>query len=255
MPYIQPNNHIQFILKPAITIAKEAIWSLNATKGGIETYPISGYLLHSLFLRLTGAQEQKLKCICWELACRDYEYRYKRYERDPYSECSDYKDKCMVYNDLMDEIKKFDDAFSTTDALKDDILSEWRISIQQLFDNSLLARNFQRDYNESKFLTAQVQKDWIMDKTQLFVKKDNIPTIDRSATCGLALCEIFTKYVYAERNRCAHNTRSYQYNIPLLKEMMASDIKLQNYFLYISIILLLDNIYVKLFSIYLEKLR
>lgn len=58
---------------------------------------------------------------------------------------------------------------------------------------------------------------------------------------------------YRERNRCAHNTRSYQHNLPSLQNMMADDYKLQNYFLFMSIILLLDEIYVKLFEIYLEK--
>ena len=106
MSYIQLTNHIQFILRSETAIIKEAFRSLDATNGGIETYPISDYLLHSLFLRLTGAQEQKLKCICWEMACRDYEYRYERYERKPYGECSSYDDKCMVYNDLLNEIKK-----------------------------------------------------------------------------------------------------------------------------------------------------
>lgn len=59
MSYIQPTNHIQFILRPETAIIKEAFRSLDATNGGIETYPISDYLLHSLFLRLTGAQEQE----------------------------------------------------------------------------------------------------------------------------------------------------------------------------------------------------
>lgn len=254
MLYIPPYNHIHFILRSETMIAKEAIWSLNATKGGIETYPISDYIFHSLFLRLTGAQEQKLKCICWEMACRDYEYRYERYERTPYSECSDYKDKCMVYNDLLDEIKKIDKTFVITDAIKDEILNDWRTSTQELFENSLLAQSFHRKYIEYKILIANIRKNWIMNKTQLFSKMDNIPELERRATSGLALYELFTKYVYVERNRCAHNTRSYQQNLPSLKEMVSQEYKIQNYFLYISIIILLDNIYIKLFKLYLEKL-
>ncbi len=254
MPYVQPNSHIQFILRPELAIVKDAVWSLNATNGGIETYPINGYLLHSLFLRLTGAQEQKLKCICWEMACRDYEYRYERYERNPYGECSNYKDKCLVYNDLLEGIKKLDETFTITDATKDTILNDWRISAQHIFENSLLAQTFNRSYNEYKTLVAGIQKGWIMRETQLFSKAANIPQAERDNTCGYALQEIFTKYVYAERNRCAHNTRSYQHNLPSLREMMSKEFKLQNYFLYISIIILLDKIFISLFKIYLEKL-
>ena len=41
MSYIQPTNHIQFILRPETAIIKEAFRSLDATNGGIETYPMS----------------------------------------------------------------------------------------------------------------------------------------------------------------------------------------------------------------------
>lgn len=255
MLYITPYNHIHFILKSEILIAKEAIWSLNATKGGIETYPISDYIFHSLFLRLTGAQEQKLKCICWEMACRDYEYRYKRYERTPYSECSDYKDKCMVYKDILEEIKKIDKTFVITEAIKKEILNDWRTSIQELFENSVLVQSFHRKYIEYKEIVPNVRTDWIMGENQLFLKKDNIPESDRCATCGLTLYEIFTEYIYRERNRCAHNTKSYQQNLPTFAILESPEYKIQNYFLYISIIILLDNIYVTLFKFYLEKLE
>ena len=121
MPYNAPQSHIPFILKPATDIVKEAVGTLNATGGGIETYPVCGYLLHSLFLKLTGAQEQKLKCICWEMACRDYEYRYERFEKNRYKECSDYSDKCMVYKDLLEEIRKHDELFDVDDDFKEEI--------------------------------------------------------------------------------------------------------------------------------------
>ena len=94
-----------------------------------------------------------------------------------------------------------------------------------------------------------------MNKKQLFTKKDNIPESERHSTCGLALNELFIDYVYKERNRSAHNTRSYQHNLPSIREMISKGYKLQNYFLYISIIILLDKIYIKLFNIYLSKMR
>lgn len=249
------NNHIQFILKQETAIIKDAIRALEPTNGGISTYPICEYLLHSLLLRLTGAQEQKLKCICWEIACRDYEYRYERYERTPYGECSNYSDKCMVYNDLLNQIKKLDKTFVITDHIKEAIINDWKISIQQVFEKSLLVQNFKKSYDEYKILVANVRKNWIMDKKQLFTKKDNISEGERQGTSGLALQELFTDYVYKERNRCAHNTRSYQHNLPSITEMVSQEYKLQNYFLYISIIVLLDKIYIKLFEIYLSKMR
>lgn len=150
--------------------------------------------------------------------------------------------------------KKLDESFTVTDAIKDGILDDWKVSIQRVFENSLLAQNFKKSYGEYKVLVANVRKSWIMNKKQLFTKKDNISELERQATCGLVLQELFTDYVYKERNRCAHNTRSYQHNLPSIKEMMSKGYKLQNYFLYMSIIILLDKIYIKLFEIYLSKM-
>mgnify|MGYP000011912146 FL=1 len=253
MQYVQPSNHLPFILKPATEIVKEAIWSLNATNSGIETYPISSYLLHSLFLKLTGAQEQKLKCICWELACRDYEYRFERFERNRYSECSDYDDKNMVYKDILNAIKKHDDSFLITDDIKNNILNVWKDSTRQLFEHSVLCHNFKRKYDEYKELIIDVDKEWIMNNNQLFTKEDNISRAARIKTFNLGLQGLFKKYIYVERNRCAHNTRSYQHNLPSIKELVSPEHKLQNYFLFMSIIILLDEIYKKLFETYLEK--
>ena len=251
MQYIQTNNHIPFILRPATEIVKEAIWSLNATNGGIETYPISSYLLHSLFLKLTGAQEQKLKCICWEIACRDYEYRYDRFERNRYSECSGYDDKNMVYNDILNAIKKHDNSFLITDDIKNNILHVWKTSTRELFGNGVLYHNFKRKYDEYKELITDVDKKWIMNNKQLHTNEDNISPEARRKTFNLALQGLFKKHVFVERNRCAHNTRSYQHNLPSIKEMVSPEHKLQNYFLFMSIIILLDEIYRKLFETYL----
>lgn len=68
------------------------------------------------------------------------------------------------------------------------------------------------------------------EQEAVIYEKDNISELERQATCGLVLQELFTDYVYKERNRCAHNTRSYQHNLPSIKEMMSKGYKLQNYF-------------------------
>ena len=69
-----------------------------------------------------------------------------------------------------------------------------------------------------------------MNNKQLFTKKDNISEAERQGTYGLALQELFTDYVYKERNRCAHNTRSNQRDLPTIMEMKSREFKLKNYF-------------------------
>lgn len=161
----------------------------------------------------------------------------------------------MVYNDPLDEIKKRDESFSVNNALKNQILTNWRTTTQTLFDGSLLVRNFKNSYVEYLSMLASVNEKWIMNDTQLLTKQNILPEAETRVTCGQALNGIFVKYVYRERNHCAHNIRSYQHNLPSLKAMIAQDYKLQNYFLYMSVMLLLDTINVKLFETYLEKVN
>ncbi len=189
------------------------------------------------------------------MACRDYEYRYERYEKRRYGECSDYSDKCMVYNDLINEIKKVNEAYMISDIEKDQLIIDWKKEFIELFENSLIANSFRKQYDDFQAITASINKQWIMNGSQLLSKTENISSTETAITCGLGLQEIFVKYVYAERNRCAHNTRSYQHNIPSLKGMTAVDYKLQNYFLFMSVILLIDMIFTKLFKTYLDIIK
>ena len=70
------SQHSEFILTPILNILKDGISASRAIGDGMDVYPMGEYLMQSLFLKMTGAQEQKLKCICWDLATLDYEYRY-----------------------------------------------------------------------------------------------------------------------------------------------------------------------------------
>ena len=108
---MQSEEQRKFILTPIVEILQEAV---NACKGigqGIETQSLSEYVLQTTFLKMTGAQEQKLKCICWEMATNDYGYRYQ-YLKKNYGECSSYSDKSSIYKDLTEAVKKMDKRFS-----------------------------------------------------------------------------------------------------------------------------------------------
>ena len=66
------NNHTEFILSPITGILKDVVSASTGIGSGIETYPLCDYIMQSVFLKMTGFQEQKMKCICWELATNDY---------------------------------------------------------------------------------------------------------------------------------------------------------------------------------------
>ena len=107
------SKHYNFITTPIFNILEESVIACRGIGDGIETQTISEYILQTTFLKMTGASEQKLKCICWELATNDYEYRYQYLKKDTdYGECSNYKAKNAIYKELIKEIKKQDDSFN-----------------------------------------------------------------------------------------------------------------------------------------------
>jgi hypothetical protein len=66
--------------------------------------------MQSVFLKMTGFQEQKMKCIYWEMATNDYEYRYE-FTKNPLGECSSYTDKNIIYQQLVTQIQKYNSKF------------------------------------------------------------------------------------------------------------------------------------------------
>ena len=98
--------HSDFILTPIKTILEEGVNACQSLPSGIESFPISEYHLQSLFLRMTGASEQKMKCIFWQMATDDSQYRYKYLNYQGNGECSTYASKNIVFKDLVAQIIK-----------------------------------------------------------------------------------------------------------------------------------------------------
>ncbi len=105
--------HSKFIKTPIFEILKDGVNACRGIGCGMEAYPLRDYILQSLFLRMTGAQEQKLKCICWEMATNDYGYRhvYINNGKQDYGEFSKYDQKNKVYTQLIEEINKYNKRF------------------------------------------------------------------------------------------------------------------------------------------------
>lgn len=69
--------------------------------------------------------------------------------------------------------------------------------------------------------------------------------------------ELKEKYenLYTQRNILAHNTSSYQQNLPTLKTLISEDDESKNYFIWFSLLLLIDNIFIEMYKIYQEGLE
>lgn len=250
------NNHNNFILTSITKILEEAISSTIGIGDGIETYALYDYVMQSVFLKMTGAQEQKMKCICWELATNNYEYRYDRYTKSPLGECSKYKEKSIIYKDIINQIPNFElEDFDNyiDNSKKMEILSSVFNQIEQLFKESCLRKWDENKYlffikNFDKIFKTPSNKARILEKN---IKDEVIKSIN------LFDNELVLRYeqLYHHRNRCAHNTLSYQQNLPTLDTLRGEEYVYENYFIYFSILILIDEIMMKLYQKYLEVIE
>lgn len=61
--------------------------------------------------------------------------------------------------------------------------------------------------------------------------------------------------MYEQRNRLAHNTLSYQQNLPTFSKLLTEDPDARNYFIWFGILTLIDNIFIELYRYYQEGLE
>lgn len=235
------NRHKNFILSPITNILQEVATANVGIGDGIETYPLSEYVLQSVFLKMTGFQEQKMKWICWELATNDYEYRYKRYTKNPLEECSTYEEKKTVYKDLIDLIKKHKPNFDISQEIdKRTIRRATIFELKSVFIKSNLSTWSQSDFN------------YFINNHPNLIKNNHFATTD-----NLFENVLQDRYIllYNHRNRCAHNTLSYQENLPTLKELFNKGYIHENYPMRFSLLILIDKIFIELYGIYLRTIE
>lgn len=294
------NTHTKFILTPILSILKESIIACRGIGNGIETQALSEYVLQTTFLKMTGALEQKMKCICWEIASNDYEYRYQ-YLKKNYGECSSYKDKNHVYRDLIEAILKINKNFNYETLFADcDINTYIKEIIKQRVNSEIIIQTDKKGRDLTKEEIDQLTKglvksyanqnlrghdEKVLIRKALFCKINNsiIQLIDKSplaiweqhnfqfyksnwndiyddgiltkeALFSSSMHDYYTNIVYKHRNRCAHNLTSYQDNLPTLTTIISDIYKYENYFFRFSIIILIDEIFIRLFNIYKAEL-
>jgi hypothetical protein len=222
-------------MSPISGILTEVVVANNGIGDGIETYPLSEYIFQSVFLKMTGFQEQKMKCIIWDLATNDYFYRYKRYTQTPFGECSSYKEKKDIYKDLVELITNFKPNFRAhRDIDKSALEVETLLEMKAIFSGTNLS-----SWSQNSYL------DFENDLTV-------IPAVEFITEKNLFEPKLQEKYelLYRHRNRCAHNTLSYQENLPTLNTLLKTNPKNDNYFVRFTLLMLLDKIFTTLYTEY-----
>lgn len=239
------NHHKDFILSPITKILEEASIASSGIGNGIETHLLCDYMMQSIFLKMTGFQEQKMKCISWELANNDYEYRYE-FTRNPLGECSSYKEKQLIYRNIIKLIKKHLPGFNPqNDIDKIEIVKKSTSVVADILLNTNLSIWAEKNYNDHIDICKVIKPThFANDENNLFTEINN----------GFSLRKIYDDYLYISRNRCAHNTQSYQHNLPTLKKLSNDDYKYENYYVWFVVLTLIDNLFMELYSKYLDEI-
>lgn len=230
-------HHRKFIETPISQVLENGLSACKTMMGGIESYPLGDYILPSVFLNMTGFQEQKLKCICWDLATIDYHFRRDWLtDLGKFGEFSSYDAKKMIYKKLTQRIDKY----QCKDYCKNQVFTQDKK--QTILDSvgSLLKDSLFNNWRQHEFLAYL---KWIKEvKPKHFANK-----------CILEEClQKVYEELYKAWNRYAHNTISYQENFPTLHSLSSPEHKYENIFCWFALLMLMDGIFITLYEAFLE---
>lgn len=245
--------HSNFIYTPLSDILEDAANATQCIGQSIDIYPLCDYIMQSIFMKMTGAQEQKMKCICWELATVDFEIRYDLYNNWTLGECSTLSAKNKTLAILLKAISKIKDDFDPNSVIdKNSILQETKEILIKFHRNSNINSFSSREYQEFIKIFDTIEDKCIyqiLDKNQvLFSKCDNCSN-HKTCTKQKMLDNMYS-HMYAHRNRCAHNLMSYQQNLPSLKSLSSADYIYENYYIRFALLIIIDLIITELYRIF-----
>lgn len=256
-------KHARFIQTPITLLMDESLHALSLVGHELSSYPLGDYMMQSLFLKMTGFQEQKVKCILWELATDDYALRYKRFRKNPISEGSSLDDKNHVLEDLVGCIESRQKGKSRfSDDEKNDVIDSTKEAIRNFAHHPATKGWMSRSWMDfdkrfGDYVGACILYESKGVYQQLFkpcascAGKKKAGSKCAGVVQHLTLKDLYEK-MYRHRNRCAHNVTSYQQNLPSLDTLKEEDFLYENYLFRFALLILCDKIFVELFNRYLS---
>lgn len=238
-------KHSDFILTPASEILGEAGVAIGNQACGIENFPLKEYFLQSLFLKLTGAQEQKCKCILWDVGTYDYEIRHKFFgpRSESVGECSSLGAKTKIFTAIKERLASLNSPLKMTGEFRKSCLNDVRTQIADFYGRCSSQGWPQSEYDEYVSVFGRMSP-------ASFCKKGKLLEGGKSTEWA----SIYDMAVFRHRNRCAHNLLSYQGNKPGFA-LLNEEYKYWNYYLRYALVLLVDAILSDVYRQWLEKMQ
>ena len=204
------SKHRDFILTDFSEFIEDSVQLSQGISLSIGSYGICEYVFLTLFLKLTGASEQKMKCLCWEMGTEDYEFRRKYLEiNSKYGEMSNDESKKYVFQNLVKIITKADDSFIVENFIdKATILKDVKEFVLTIFKDTMLSSWNLRDYNNF---------EEIYDKVFL---PESLEEIGSSA---FSSCSNLTDVVLPANNNLKTIGSNAFYNCPKLENIVNFD--------------------------------
>lgn len=248
-----------FIKTPISGILEEATVVTSRCEMEMHEQPLCDYIMQSIFLKMTGFQEQKLKCIHWLLATDDYDYRYSFLDQKNRN-ASNYSDKNKVLVKLDASIRNYDASYSgLSEEVRNSIVNEAKTNIDIFYQQSKLCAWLQHDYLAYLEMTEHVSGRCLM----LFKKDTSVAThfFKSCENCNNTVrdaCKIrsFGSLVDAHdamhryRNVCAHNISSYKQDLPTLITLSQKAYNFENYFIRFFLLICIDSMTIRLYEYY-----
>ncbi|MFC2358452.1 MAG: hypothetical protein ACFNL9_03995 [Porphyromonas endodontalis] len=223
-------KHKEFILSPLFSLIEKTLFPMDLYKGQVCNYIMKEYVLQTLFLKLSGCMEQKAKCILWDIATHDFEFR-RNFLNDlnpKQGEYSNFESKNLVYKSLIEQVEKIEDT------KKQDLLNQLKE-----FKDNILGKSIAKEW-----LPRELQN---LDIKNLFdIKRWGVDTLFNSP-----LNDKIYKSLYDHRNRCAHNALSFQGNVMSPTKIMKTGEN--NYASWFTLLVLMDLIYMELYKRFSSK--
>lgn len=249
--------HQDFITSSVTDVFREASAALSSIDDGMMMLKASDYILQTAFMKMTGFLEQKMKCICWEIASQSYEYRHGVFFKERICGFSSYGEKKAVLNDLIKELFRCNAGFEIDKPKKQDMILRVEDDIDSFCKVPCMHKIYLRQFVITKELLKKIKPEDILSgatkgditKVELFsgqVKGNVQGIVTKNGKINLQYA--YEEIVYKHRNRCAHNTICYQRNNPLIDVVSSADYPFHNYLVRFAILDLVDMIFIMVYN-------